>query len=75
MSQMGWANAQAEKARDDRGLNSANQHEDGYQDQMQRLSVSDEGPSFPERVFLEVLAASDELSQASLCLGKRNETS
>jgi hypothetical protein len=62
VSQMGWANAQAEKARENRGLSSAG-HDAGFEAQMDNLNMSDDGPSFPERVFLEVLAASDELSQ------------
>lgn len=65
VSQMGWANAQAERAREDRGLSSATLRDDDDEGRIDESRESDEDPSFPERVFLEVLAASDELSQVS----------
>jgi hypothetical protein len=64
VSQMGWANAQAEKSRAERGLTTPIPKADGgFEDRMGNLRVSDEEPSLPERVFLELLAASDELTQ------------
>jgi hypothetical protein len=60
---MGWANAQAEKARAERGLVTPNLNNASFEEQMQGMSVSDEEPALSERVFMELLAASDELSQ------------
>lgn len=64
VSQMGWANAQAEKSRAERGLTTPIPSSDGgFEDRMGNMKVTDEEPSLPERVFLELLAASDELTQ------------
>ena len=64
VSQMGWANAQAEKSRAESGLTTPIPTSDGgFEDRMDNMKISDEDPSLPERVFLELLAASDELTQ------------
>lgn len=63
---MAWANAQAEKAREQRGLASPDPHSDAaFEQKMNGLSMGDEEPSFPERVFMDLLAASEELTQVN----------
>ncbi|KAJ9104517.1 hypothetical protein QFC21_002013 [Naganishia friedmannii] len=65
-SQMSWANAQAEKSRLDRGLSTPAEIDMTFEDQMNGLQIDrsskDDDLPLAERAFVDLLAASDELT-------------
>jgi hypothetical protein len=67
---MSWANAQAEKSRLERGLSTPADIDMTFEDQMNGLQVDrgskDVDLPLAERAFVDLLAASDELTNVSI---------
>jgi hypothetical protein len=65
VSQLGWANAQAERAKKDRARIPPSSNSPSFENRLQILHSSESERSLAEEVFVKLLAANDELSQVS----------
>lgn len=68
---MGWASAQAERSKEERGLITPTPNAPAFEQQMEGLQIQHtedaDGTPLGEQVFTELLAASQELTEVCYC--------